>query len=128
MFQENWSSALQHSINWITFIKWKWQNYSRRRNNFWEKPHSRFTRSVQAVMSKGKEDQRKHSFLRKKYSIIGTMDSLWTPGNIIPTDVSYYEVIDSSFLQKKISYLEFLSMQCKKTIKVENNKKRNEYS
>ena len=49
------------------------------------------------------------------------MDSLWTPGNIIPIDGSYYEAIDSSFSQKKNSYLETLSMRCKKTIRVEDN-------
>ena len=34
LFQENSSSALQQSINWIKFIKWDWQYYSRGRSNF----------------------------------------------------------------------------------------------
>ena len=45
-FQENSSSALQQSINWIKFIKWDWQYYSRGRSNFQEKPHCWFTRSI----------------------------------------------------------------------------------
>ena len=51
------------------------------------------------------------------------MDSLWTPRNIISLDVSCYEAIDSSVLQNIFSYLKVFSMQCRKNITVEDNKK-----
>ena len=63
LLQENSSPALQQSINWIKFIKWYWQYYSRERSNFQEKAHSIFTN---IAISQRQEDQRKHSFLEKK--------------------------------------------------------------
>ena len=51
------------------------------------------------------------------------MDSLWTPRNIISLDVLCYEAIDSSVLQNIFSYLKVFSMQCRKNITVEDNKK-----
>ena len=64
-------------------------------------------------------------FLRKKKnSIKGKMDSLWTPRNIIPLDGSCYRSIGSSISQNIFSYLKMLSMQCKKIITIEDNKNR----
>ena len=50
------------------------------------------------------------------------MDSLRTPRNITLIDGSCYEAIDSSISQEIFSYLKMLSMQCKKNIRVEDNK------
>ena len=52
------------------------------------------------------------------------MDSLWTPRNITSLDGSCYEAIDSSVSQNIFSYLKMFSMQCRKHITVEDNKKR----
>ena len=52
------------------------------------------------------------------------MDSLWTARNITSPDGSCYEAIDSSISQNIFSYLKMLSMQCRKNITVEDNKKR----
>ena len=52
------------------------------------------------------------------------MDSLWTPRNITSLDGSCYEVIDSSVSQNIFSYLKMFSIQCRKNITVEDNKKR----
>ena len=64
----------------------------------------------------------------KKYCIKGKMDSLWTPRNVTPLDVSCcgscYEAIDSSISQNIFSYLKMFSMQCRKNVTVEDNKKR----
>ena len=52
------------------------------------------------------------------------MGSLWTPRNIISLDGSCYEAIDSAVSQNIFSYLKVFSMQCRKNITVEDNKKR----
>ena len=52
------------------------------------------------------------------------MDSLWTPTNIASLDGSCYEPIDSSILQNILGYLKTFSMQCRKNITIEDNKKR----
>ena len=52
------------------------------------------------------------------------MDSLWTPKNIITLDGSSYEAIDSSISQNIFSYLKMFSLQYRKNITVEDNKKR----
>ena len=44
--------------------------------------------------------------------------------NIISHDVLCYEAIHSSIPQKKILYLKMFSIQCRKNITVEHNKKR----
>ena len=62
-------------------------------------------------------------FLEKKYRIIGKMDLLWTPRNTMLLDGSCYEAIDSSISQNIFSYLKMFSMQCRKNITVEDNKK-----
>ena len=52
------------------------------------------------------------------------MDSPSTPRNVTSIDGSCYEAIDSSILQNIFSYLKMFSMKCKKSITVEDNKKR----
>ena len=52
------------------------------------------------------------------------MDSLWTTRNITSLDGSCYEAIDSSVSKNIFSYLKIYSMQCRKNIAVEDNKKR----
>ena len=52
------------------------------------------------------------------------MDSPLTPWNITSIDGSCYEETDWSILQNIFSYLKMFSMKCKKSIIVENNKKR----
>ena len=67
----------------------------------------------------------KHSFLEKKnYSIKKKIDSQWTHRNITSLDGSCCEAIDSSISQNILSYLKIFSMQCRKNITVEDNKKR----
>ena len=44
--------------------------------------------------------------------------------NITSLDGSSYKAIDSSISQNIFSYLKMFSMQCRKIIKVEDNKKR----
>ena len=53
------------------------------------------------------------------------MDSLQTPRNIITSlDGSYYEAISLSISQNIFSYFKMSSMQCRKSITDEDNKKR----
>ena len=52
------------------------------------------------------------------------MDLLWTPKNIASLDGSCYEAIDSSISQNISSYLKMFSMQWRKNITVEDNKKK----
>ena len=110
------------------FIKWDWQYYSRGRSNFQEKPHSKFTRSISADWLSDNQETRwpKETYFswEKKYYIKGKMDSLWTPRNITTLDGSCYEAIDSSISQNIFSYLKMFSMQCRKSITVEDKKKR----
>ena len=53
------------------------------------------------------------------------MDSLWTPRNITSLDGLCYKAIDSSVSQNIFLYLKMFSMQCRKNITVEYNKKMN---
>ena len=74
-----------------------------------------------SAISKREGDQRKHSLLeKKKYSIKEKLDSLWTPRNITSPDRSCYEAIDSWISQN----IKMFSIQCRKNIIVEDNKKR----
>ena len=52
------------------------------------------------------------------------MDSLWTPRNITSLDGSYDETIDSSISKSICSYLKMFSIECRKSIIVEDNKKK----
>ena len=51
------------------------------------------------------------------------MDSLLTPRNITSLDGSCYEAINSSISQNVFLYLKIISMQYRKNITVEDNKK-----
>ena len=121
-------SAPQQSINWIKFIKWYWQYYSRGRSNSQENPTvdlPEVSRLIDSAISRRpKENKGNTVFLRKKYSINGKMDLLWTARNITALDGSCYKAIDSSISQNILSYLKMFSMQCRKIITVEDNKKR----
>ena len=48
--------------------------------------------------------------------------------NMTSLVVLSYEAIHSSISQKIISYLKMFSMQCRKNIPVEDNRKKNEYN
>ena len=52
------------------------------------------------------------------------MDSPWTPRNVTSLDGSCSEAIDSSILQDIFSYLKMFSMQWRKNITNEDNKKK----
>ena len=52
------------------------------------------------------------------------MDSLRTPRNITAPDGWCYEAIDPSLSQNTYSHLKIFSMQCRKSIPDEDNKKR----
>ena len=82
-------------------------------------------RLIYSAISKRQENQRKHSFLeKKKYSIKEKMDSTWTPKNIASLDGSCYKAIESWISQNSFSYIKIFSVQCRKNITVEVNKKR----
>ena len=71
-----------------------------------------------------KQGDKGNSFLEKKKNTIkGKLDSLWTPRNIISVDGSCQEAIDSSISWNIFSYLQMFSMQCRKNITVEYNEK-----
>ena len=66
LFQENLSSALQQSINWIRFNKWDWQYYSTERSNFQEKLGlPGVSMLIDSATSRRQEDQRTHGFEKK---------------------------------------------------------------
>ena len=52
------------------------------------------------------------------------MDSLRTPRNITAPDGLCYEAIDSSLSQNTYSHFKMFSLQCRKNIPDEHNKKR----
>ena len=52
------------------------------------------------------------------------MDSLWIPRNITSLGGFFCEAIDLSVSQNFFSYLKTFSMQCRKNVVVEENKKR----
>ena len=82
------------------------------------------SRLIDSAISKKQGNQRKHSVIeKKKNSINGKMDSLWTTRNFTSLDRSCYEAIDPSISQNIFSYLKMFSMQCRKNIRVEDNKK-----
>ena len=103
----------------ILFMREKW---------FSRKTHNRFTRSILADWLSNKQETRRPKETQfsweKKYSIKGKMDSLWTPRNITSLDGLCYEAIDSSISQNIFSYLKMFSMQFRKSMTVEDSKKR----
>ena len=79
---------------------------------------------IDSVISKTRRPKETQFSWDKKYPIKGKMDSLWTTRNITSLDGSCYEAIDSSVSKNIFSYLKIYSMQCRKNIAVEDNKKR----
>ena len=79
---------------------------------------------IGSVISKRQADRRKHNFLERK--ILQKMENGFTMStqNITSTDGSSYEAIHSSVSQNIFSYLKMFSMQWRKIITVEGNKKR----
>ena len=73
---------------------------------------------IDSAISNRQGDKRKHSFLeRKKYYTMNTQ-------NMTSLHVSCYEAVHSSISLNIFSYLKMFSMQCRKNITVEDNKKR----
>ena len=80
---------------------------------------------IDSAISKRQGDLRKHSFLERK-KILQKRESGVTMStqNITSLDGLGYEAIHSSISQNIFSYLKMFSMQCRKNITVEDNKKR----
>ena len=127
MCQENSSSSLQQLITRNKFIKWGWQYYSRGRRNVQEKPHGRFTRSIQIDWLIDKPETRRPKgtqFSGKKKILHKRKNGFnMSTQNITSLDGSSYEAIHSSISQNIFSYLKMFSMQCRKIITDEDNKK-----
>ena len=83
---------------------------------------------IDSAISKRQGDRRKHSFLdiKKKKKILHKRENGVTLStqNITSLDGLSYEPILSSISQNIFSYLKMFSMQCRKDITVEDNKKR----
>ena len=80
---------------------------------------------IDSAISKRQGDRRKHSFLERK-KILHKRENGFTMStqNITSLDGSSYEAIHSSISQNIFSYLKMFSIQCRKNITVEDNKKR----
>ena len=109
-------------------IKWDWQYYSRGRSNFQENRTvglPEVSKLIDSAISKGQVDRRKHSFLERK-KILHKRENGFTMStqNITSLEGLGYEAIHSSISQNIFSYLKMFSMQCRKNITVEDNKKR----
>ena len=80
---------------------------------------------IDSAISKRQGDRRKHSFLERK-KILHKRENGFTMStqNITSLDGSNYEAIHSSISQNIFSYLKMFSIQCRKNITVEDNKKR----
>ena len=80
---------------------------------------------IDSAISKRQRERRKHSFLERK-KILHKRENGFTMNtqNITSLDGSSYEAIHSSISQNIFSYLKMFSMQCRKNITVEDNKKR----
>ena len=80
---------------------------------------------IDSAISKRQGDRRKHSFLERK-KILHKRENGFTMStqNITSLDGSSYEAIHSSISQNIFSYLKMFSIQCRKDITVEDNKKR----
>ena len=80
---------------------------------------------IYSAISKRQGDRKKYSFLERK-KILHERENGFTMStqNITSLDGSSYEAIHSSISQNIFSYLKMFSMQCRKIITVEDNKKR----
>ena len=126
LFQENPSSALQQSINSINFTKWDWQYYSRGRSNFQENSTAALrevSELIDSAISKREGDQRKHTFLEKK--IRHKRENGFTM-NTQKYHITWWFVLWSNRLINFTKYYfmpQKFSMQCRKNITVEDNRK-----
>ena len=77
---------------------------------------------INLAISKRQGEQKKHSFLEKKNTKRENGFTMNT--HITSLDESCYETIDWSISQNISSHLKMLSMQCRKNIRVADNKKR----
>ena len=79
---------------------------------------------IHSAISKGQGDRRKHNFLERK-KILHKREHGFTMStqNITSLDGLGYEAIHSSLSQNIFSYLKMFSMECRKNITVEDNKK-----
>ena len=84
---------------------------------------------IDSAICKRQGDRRKHGFLERK-KMLHKRENGFTMStqNITSLDGSGYEAIHLSVSQNIFSYLKTFSMQCRKDITVEDNKKKNEYN
>ena len=91
-------------------------------------PHLPITNQLSLIgsaISKRQKDRKKYSFLDRKKILHKRENEVTTSTqNITSLDGSSYEAIHSSISQNIFSYLKMFSMQCRKNITVEENKKR----
>ena len=80
------------------------------------------SKQIDSAISKRQGDRRKQTFLERKKIL--HKSSTMRIQNITSLDGSSYETIHSSISQSFFSYLKMFSMQCRKIITVEDNKKR----
>ena len=80
---------------------------------------------IDSAISKRQRERRKHSFLERK-KILHKRENgfIMSTQNITSLNGLGYEAIHSSISQNIFSYLKMFSMQCRKNITVEDNKKR----
>ena len=79
---------------------------------------------IDSAISKTQGDQRKQFSGEKKILHKRENGFIMNTQNIISLDGSCYEAIHSSISQNTFSYLKMFSMQCRKNITIEDNKKR----
>ena len=80
---------------------------------------------IDSAISKRQGDRRKHSFLdRKKILRKRENGVIMSTQNITSLDGTGFEAIHSSISQNIFSYLKMFSIECRKNITVEDNKKR----
>ena len=79
---------------------------------------------IDSAISKRQRERRKHSFLERK-KILHKRENgfIMSTQNITSLNGLSYEAIHSSISQNIFSYLKMFSMQCRKNITVEDNKK-----
>ena len=127
--QENSSSALQQSTNWILSSSSETDNIIQEGQVIFQKNSivslPEVFKLIDSAISKRQGDRRKLSFLERK-KIQHKRDNGFTISiqNITSLDGSGYEAIQSSISENIFSYLKMFSMQCRKNITVEDNKKR----
>ena len=100
----------------------------KKKKKFSRKTHSTFTRSIPADWLRDKQKTRRpketHLSGKKKNMHKSQIGFTMTTQNITSLDGLNYEAIHSSISQNIFLYLKIFSMQCRKNITVEDNKKR----